>query len=123
MSSWIDVTITSSVLTGGILLFCLALGWWGHNAIWQELIWRDCQSAIQEAIRLGFRMEKKGLAARWSMCQEIAGEQWYIRWHGGIWGAYSTVEHGSQKTTLPYLQVAEQVRRKIVPLVSGEDLH
>ena len=123
MRSWIDLTITSSVLTGGVLLFFLLWALWIHTAIWQELIWHDCQAAMKEAHECGFVFEKKRLVAGWSMRKEIDGQQWYVHWSGGIRGARSLLCCATQKNRLPYLMSAEQFQQQVLSKISGEAPH
>ena len=113
MSSFIDVIIVHSVLSGGLLIPFLFLLRWYNNFLWQESLWIECAGALQYAHENGFSFQRRGLGAKWTMEKRARGERIRISWKGGALGCKSVIRCGRKVVRCELLRTKAQITAEL----------
>jgi len=118
VSSWIDLSIVSSILSGlGMLivcLWCLLL----YGILWQHRLWRSCQEAIAHCQNLGLQLQPTGIRPRLISRGVYQDEFIEIHWCGGVDKEYSVVFIDEQKNRVPVLQNTVNVDSTLAQILS-----
>ena len=113
MSSWIDVTLAYSVLTGVLLLIVLFWSIVLYASIWQQWLWATAEEAVVKSEALGFSVEAFGLRPRLVMVGQYADKDLVIRWEGGIFGEYTTLIEKQRSVYVPIVKTSVELERAL----------
>ena len=101
--TWVDLTITNSVLSGLLLvvaaLWCLYL----VNRLWQGSLARDAEPGIEAAALRGLVLQPAGLRARLVASGELDGEVLRVEWRGGLRGTHSVIRWADRFSRVPLI--------------------
>ncbi len=104
--SWVDLTITNSVLSGFMLLVAALWGLYLVNRLWQGSLANDAAAGIAAAAGLGLRLVPAGLRARLVARGIVDGEDVRVEWRGGLRGAHSVVFVADRFSRVPLIDSA-----------------
>jgi hypothetical protein len=105
--SWVDLTITNSVLSGFMLLVAALWGLYLVNRLWQGSLANDAAAGISAAAGLGLGLVPAGLRARLVARGIVDGQDVRVEWRGGLRGAHSVVFVADRFSRVPLIDSAE----------------
>ena len=94
MSSWIDVSIVHSILTGGILLVFGFWVWLAYIHLWREYLLEACSEAMDLCEEQGFILVSSALRTEVQMIKDDV----CIYWKGGWSGEVTFLSRNGEKT-------------------------
>ena len=112
MSSWVDVSIIHSILTGGILLVFGFWAWLLYIHLWREYLLHSCAEAINFCEQQGFMLVSSDLRSEIRMKKDNIR----IYWKGGWRGEETFLEKEGNIQKQPLLQSEEDISSLIDPV-------
>jgi hypothetical protein len=99
--SYIDYSVTNSILSGLILAVLAGWAMVMFNRLWQHTLRRDAAVALEHAIARGLTVFPDGLMARIVAEGAIGSELVRLEWRGGWRGAHTVMWRGDRFHRLP----------------------
>lgn len=101
--TWVDLTITNSVLSGMLLVVAALWGLYLVNRLWQGSLAADAEAGIEAASLRGLALQPAGLRARLVAAGELDGQEVRIEWRGGLRGNHSVIRWADRFSRLPLI--------------------
>lgn len=117
--TWVDLTITNSVLSGLLLLVAALWGLYLVNRLWQGSLARDAQAGIDAAAGRGLPLRPAGLRARLIARGEVDGQDVRVEWRGGLRGPHSVVVVADRFARVPLIDSAEALDASLHRVQAG----
>lgn len=105
--TWVDLTITNSVLSGVLLVVAALWGLYLVNRLWQGSLASDAAEGIEAAASRGLVLDPTGLRARLVARGEVDGGMVRVEWRGGLRGAHSVVVWKDRFARVPLIDSTE----------------
>jgi hypothetical protein len=105
--TWVDLTITNSVLSGLLLVVAALWGLYLVNRLWQGSLAADAAAGISAAGERGLALVPAGLRARLVARGQVEGQDVRVEWRGGLRGAHSVVVFADRFARVPLIDSAE----------------
>ena len=117
--SWVDLTITNSVLSGLLLVVAALWGLYLVNRLWQGSLASDAQAGIMAAGERGLDLVPAGLRARLVARGRVDGRDVRVEWRGGMRGAHSVVVIADRFARVPLIDSAAALEASLQRVQTG----
>jgi hypothetical protein len=117
--TWVDLTITNSVLSGFLLLVAALWGLYLINRLWQGSLANDAQAGIAAAGARGLGLVPAGLRARLVARGHLDGQDVRVEWRGGVRGPHSVVVVADRFSRVPFIDSAEALDASLRRVQAG----
>lgn len=112
-ASYIDFSVTNSILSGLLLAVLAAWAMVVFNRLWQSSLRMDAADAIAGAAAGGLEVMPDGLRARVVAEGSIGSERVRVEWRGGWQGSETLILRGDSLQRMALVNSASELRRHL----------
>lgn len=109
MSSWVDITVIHSVLSGLLVTVVAAWAFYGINRLQQGWLLSQVQGALDRAAERGLTLSPLGLRARLVARPTEGAAAPRIEWRTGVLGPRTLLWSAQGARRLPLLRTAAEL--------------
>lgn len=109
MSSWVDVTVIHSVMSGLLLTVVAAWAWYGMIRLHQGWLLAQVEGALERAEQRGLVLSPLGLRARLVVRPADDAPTVRIEWRTGVLGPRTLVRSSAGTRRLPLVRTADEL--------------
>lgn len=102
--SYIDYSVSNSLLSGFLIALLAAWAWVMFNRLWQATLRSRAAAALAHARMRGFQVKPDGTRARVVAVGAIGSEPVRIEWRGGVTGLHVFLIRQDQVRRLPFIE-------------------
>lgn len=108
-SSYIDYSVTNSILSGVLLAVMAGWAMVVFNRLWQGTLRSDAAEALEHARTRGLTVLPSGLRARVVAEGAVGSERVRLEWRGGWRGPHTVIQRGDRFRYLDLLTTADDL--------------
>ncbi len=109
MSSWVDVSVIDSVLSGLLLAVAALWAWAAFNRMQRDWLEEAADDALDGAEDLGLDLQPEGYRARLVVAGQAQGRRVRVEWRTGALGPCTVVQVDQQRQALPLVRTRDQL--------------